>query len=176
MAASAFDEFLNTLDFGDITGPTEEEDMRDALEQRDRFMFLATLFASGAVEMLDGSTRAEQQAWRESAHFVLHEVEQRHHGPAAGKRGEPVFSLTGPQAYVVLVKSICAAYRAIDVAAVHIAADAVLEMYASEIKSEEGAAWRADLEPLPLCEREMVRLMLQASYVYSHLHPDAILQ
>lgn len=176
MAGSAFDEFLDTLDFGDITGPTDEEETRDALEQRDRFMFLAALFASGAVDMLDGSTRVEQQAWHDGARFALREHEMRHRYTDMGEPGEPIYRLTGPQAYIVLVKAICAAYRGIDVSAVHIAADSVLEMYASELDAGRGEAWRADQQALAVGEGTAMRLMLQASYVYSHLHPDAVLQ
>lgn len=175
MTETPFDSFLSTLDFGDITGPTPAEEAHDALERRDLSMRIAALLAAGVLDKLEGSTAGERGAWRDGADFALEalpEPNEGHEGNGAGN----VYALTRIQLYAVLVRGICAAYRKVDAAIVDATANAVLSLYSREVDAEHAAGWQNNTRSVPITQHKVIRLVLQAGYIYSDLHPSAALQ
>ena len=166
MIDSPFNDFVNTLDFAGISGPTPVEEAHDALEQRDLAIRLTALFNAGVLRGLDGSSGTERSAWRNGADFAVASL------PQAGK---PCYELTRLQLYSVLVKAICRAYCCVDVSVVNAAASAVLSVFAREVDAALKGAWQRNVQSVVLDGDTVVRLAMQASYVYSDLHPAATL-
>jgi hypothetical protein len=166
MTDSPFNDFVSTLDFGEISGPTRVEEAHDALEQRDLTIRLTSLLNAGVLRGLDGSTAAERSAWRSGADLALGTLSAQY---------EPAYQMTRLQLYALLVKAICAAYRQVDVSVVNAAASAVLSLYAREVDAGLAGAWRNNAMPIMLAQETLVRLVMQAGYVYSDLHPAAVL-
>ena len=77
MTDSLFNDFVNTLDFSGLSGPTPVEEAHDALEQRDLAIRLNALFNAGVLRGLDGSTAAERSAWRHGADLALGALPRR---------------------------------------------------------------------------------------------------
>ena len=175
MTTTSFDDFLSTLDFGNITGPTPAEEAHDALERRDLSQRITALVAAGVLDKLEGSTAGERGAWRDSADFAidtLPEPGEASDGSGAGH----VYELTRIQLYAVLIRGICAAYRRVDAAIADATAEAVLTLYGREVDAEHAAGWQNNTRSVPITQHKVIRLVLQAGYIYSDLHPSAALQ
>lgn len=175
MTTTPFDDFLRTLDFGDITGPTPAEEAHDALERRDLSRRIEALMDAGMPEKLEGSTAGERGAWRDGADFALETLPDPSES-VEGKGGGNVYELTRIQLYAVLVRGICAAYRRVDAAIVDAAVEAVLTLFGREVDAERAAAWQSNTRSAPITQHRLIRLILQAGYIYSDLHPSAALQ
>src|SRR5690606_28501918 len=87
-----------------------------------------------------------------------------------------IYELTRIQLYAVMIRGICAAYRRVEAAIADATAEAVLMVYSREIDSELAAAWQSNTRPIPVTQHKLIRLVLQAGYIYSDLHPSAALQ
>ncbi len=181
MDVSPFNDFVSSLDLSCITGPTPAEDMYDMLEQRDLLNSLVGLLATGGLDGLDGSTPAQRQVWRDGAGFAIGKKAARRSIDAdqfadGGQLREPCYDVTAPQLYVLLIKSICAAYRTVDVSAVDFTAGAVVDLYARELHAELADAWQNNERSVEMAEDRVIRLTMQACYIYSYLLPGAMLQ
>lgn len=166
MSENPFYEFVSTLDFTEISGPTRVEEAHDALEQRDITIRLTALLNAGVLRGLDGSTAAERSAWRNGADLALGNVSNRY---------EPAYHITRLQLYAVLVKAVCAAYRCVDVSVVNAAASTVLSLFTREIDAAQVSVWQNNTFPVTLAQETLVKLAMQAAYVYSDLNPAAVL-
>jgi hypothetical protein len=175
MTETPFDQFLSTLDFGNITGPTAAEEAHDALERRDLSQRIAVLLASGGLAKLDGSTAGERGAWRDGADFAIETLPEPGESGDGGGAGH-VYELTRIQLYAVFIRGICAAYRRVDAAIADATAEAVLALYGREVDTEHAAGWQSNTRSVPITQHKVIRLVLQAGYIYSDLHPSAALQ
>ena len=174
MTETPFDHFLSTLNFNDITGPTAAEEAHDALERRDLSQRIAALLAAGVLDKLEGSTAGERGAWRDGADFAIETLPEPSESSGGGAGN--VYELTRVQLYAVLVRAICAAYRRVDAAIADATANAVLSVYGREIDAEHAAGWQNNTRTVPITQHKLIRLVLQAGYIYSDLHPSAALQ
>lgn len=166
MSESPFNEYINTLDFDGISGPTRVEEAHDALEQRDITIRLTTLLNAGVLRGLDGSTAAERSAWRNGADLAL--------GNLSGEY-ERSYHMTRLQLYAVLVRAVCAAYQRVDVSVVNAAASTVLSLFTREVDADQANVWQNNAYPVSLAQETLVKLAMQAAYVYSDLSPAAVL-
>ena len=130
---------------------------------------------AGLLERLEGSTAGERGAWRDGADFALESLPEPSE-PLDGKGGGNVYELTRIQLYAVLVRGICAAYRRVDGAIVDAAVEAVLDLFSRELDTERVAGWLSNSRSTPITQHKLIRLILQAGYIYSDLHPSAALQ
>lgn len=166
MTDSPFYDFVNTLDFAEISGPTRVEEAHDALEQRDITIRLTALLNAGVLRGLDGSTANERSAWRNGADLALGNVSDQY---------EASYQMTRLQLYAILVKAVCAAYRCVDVSVVNAAASTVLSLFAREVDAAQASVWQNNTHPVTLAQETVVKLAMQAAYVYSDLSPAAVL-
>lgn len=175
MAKTLFDDFVSTLDFGDITGPTPAEEAHDALERRDLTLRINAILSAGVLDKLEGSTAGERGAWRDGADFAIDTLPEPDEANNESGSGH-IYELTRIQLYAVMIRGICAAYRRVEAAIADATAEAVLMVYSREIDSELAAAWQSNTRPIPVTQHKLIRLVLQAGYIYSDLHPSAALQ